>query len=176
MSSLTESSSPTDDERILAPAYPRLGRVDEPHRARKPTLGQPASEWGIDGGGSSNIEGLATDISVNHGNQSTLKINTDSTHYPIDVYRLGTIGETRRARAASLSPSKKSAVPLSTVNTSAKLSRLRSRHWCGPRSRSAMYSSAARQFLSSSSSNQTIAEYFGPLGERTRINVSQVVL
>jgi hypothetical protein len=72
MSSLTESSSPTDDERILAPAYPRLGRVDEPQRARKPTLGQPGSEWGIDGGGSSNIEGLATDIIVNHGNQSTL--------------------------------------------------------------------------------------------------------
>jgi len=54
--------------------------------------GNPVSEWGIDGGGSANIEGFATDISVNHGNAISFKINTDSTNYRIDIYRLGYYG------------------------------------------------------------------------------------
>ena len=54
--------------------------------------GSPDSEWGIDGGGSDNIEGFATDISVDHGQTISFKINTDSTHYRIDIYRLGYYG------------------------------------------------------------------------------------
>lgn len=54
--------------------------------------GNPESEWGIDGAGSSNIEGFATDISVNHGNTISFKINTNSNNYRIDVYRLGYYG------------------------------------------------------------------------------------
>ena len=54
--------------------------------------GSPESEWGIDGGGSDNIEGFATDISVDHGQTISFKINTDSTHYSIDIYRLGYYG------------------------------------------------------------------------------------
>ena len=51
--------------------------------------GSPESEWGVDGAGDSNIEGFATDISVNHGQTVDFKINTNSTHYRVDVYRLG---------------------------------------------------------------------------------------
>jgi VCBS repeat-containing protein len=51
--------------------------------------GNPESEWGIDGAGDSNIEGFATDISVNHGTTISFKINTDSSNYRIDIYRLG---------------------------------------------------------------------------------------
>ncbi len=54
--------------------------------------GNPESEWGIDGAGSSNIEGFATDISVNHGNTINFKINTNSNNYRIDIYRLGYYG------------------------------------------------------------------------------------
>jgi VCBS repeat-containing protein len=54
--------------------------------------GNPESEWGIDGDGDSNIEGFATDISVNHGSTISFKINTDSTDYRIDIYRLGYYG------------------------------------------------------------------------------------
>ena len=39
--------------------------------------GSPQSEWGIDGGGSANIEGFATDISVDNGHTVSFKINTD---------------------------------------------------------------------------------------------------
>ncbi|WP_249780004.1 DUF4082 domain-containing protein [Bradyrhizobium sp. dw_411] len=54
--------------------------------------GNPESEWGIDGAGDSNIEGFATDISVNHGSPISFKINTNSTDYRIDIYRLGYYG------------------------------------------------------------------------------------
>jgi VCBS repeat-containing protein len=54
--------------------------------------GNPISEWGIDGDGDDNIEGFATDISINHGTTVSFKINTDSTDYRIDIYRLGYYG------------------------------------------------------------------------------------
>ncbi|WP_244443070.1 DUF4082 domain-containing protein [Bradyrhizobium sp. Ai1a-2] len=54
--------------------------------------GNPQSEWDIVGAGSSNIEGFATDISVNAGDQIDFKINTDSSDYRIDIYRLGYYG------------------------------------------------------------------------------------
>jgi VCBS repeat-containing protein len=55
-------------------------------------LGNPESEWGLDGPGSDNIEGFTTDISVNHGSRIDFKINTDSSNYRIDIYRLGYYG------------------------------------------------------------------------------------
>ncbi|WP_310390326.1 N,N-dimethylformamidase beta subunit family domain-containing protein, partial [Rhizobium sp. 1399] len=54
--------------------------------------GNPESEWGIDGAGSSNIEGFATDISVDNGKTVSFKIDTDSNNYRIDIYRLGYYG------------------------------------------------------------------------------------
>uniref|UniRef100_UPI00384B8412 DUF4082 domain-containing protein n=1 Tax=Bradyrhizobium daqingense TaxID=993502 RepID=UPI00384B8412 len=54
--------------------------------------GNPQSEWDIVGAGSSNIEGFATDISVNRGNRVDFKINTNSSDYRIDIYRLGYYG------------------------------------------------------------------------------------
>ena len=54
--------------------------------------GNPASEWMLVNGPYSNIEGFATNISVNVGEEVDFKINTDSTHYRIDIYRLGYYG------------------------------------------------------------------------------------
>ena len=54
--------------------------------------GTPQSVWDIDGAGSSNIEGFATDISVDNGNRIDFKINTDSSNYRIEIYRLGYYG------------------------------------------------------------------------------------
>jgi hypothetical protein len=55
-------------------------------------VGNPVSEWGIDGAGSDNIEGFATDISTNVGKTVNFKINTNSNNYRIDIYRLGYYG------------------------------------------------------------------------------------
>ncbi|MGY3604085.1 MULTISPECIES: DUF4082 domain-containing protein [unclassified Bradyrhizobium] len=64
--------------------------------------GNPESEWGIDGAGDSNIEGFATDISVNHGSTVSFKINTNSTHYRIDIYRLGYYGGMGARKVATI--------------------------------------------------------------------------
>ena len=64
--------------------------------------GNPESEWGIDGAGDSNIEGFATDISVNHGNAINFKINTNSSHYRIDIYRLGYYGGMGARKVATI--------------------------------------------------------------------------
>ncbi|NKK43973.1 DUF4082 domain-containing protein [Rhizobium leguminosarum] len=54
--------------------------------------GNPESEWGLSGSGSTNIEGFATDISVDNGKTISFKINTNSTNYRVDIYRLGYYG------------------------------------------------------------------------------------
>jgi hypothetical protein len=52
--------------------------------------GNPKSEWGLPNGvGDINIQGFATQISLNHGQTVDFKIATDSTNYRIDIYRLG---------------------------------------------------------------------------------------
>ncbi len=46
----------------------------------------------MSGAGSTNIQGFATDISVNHGQTISFKIDTDASSYRIDIYRLGYYG------------------------------------------------------------------------------------
>ena len=55
--------------------------------------GTPDTGWDIVGAGASNIQGFATDISVNHGTTVSFKINvTDGAAYHLDIYRLGYYG------------------------------------------------------------------------------------
>src|SRR6185312_14144445 len=55
--------------------------------------GNPESDWGLTYGAPvGNIEGYAQNMSVNLGDPVDFKINTDSTHYRIDIYRLGYYG------------------------------------------------------------------------------------
>ena len=53
--------------------------------------GNPPSEWDIVGGGDENIQGFATDISVNRGQTVRFKIQS-LTAYDIHIYRLGYYG------------------------------------------------------------------------------------
>ncbi|WP_425327244.1 DUF4082 domain-containing protein [Rhizobium grahamii] len=64
--------------------------------------GNPESEWGITGAGSSNIEGFATDISVDRGQTVSFKINTNSNNYRIDIYRLGYYGGMGARKVATI--------------------------------------------------------------------------
>ncbi len=53
----------------------------------------PQSDWGLTFGAAiGNIEGYAKEFSVNLGDTVEFKINTDSTDYRIDIYRLGYYG------------------------------------------------------------------------------------
>jgi N,N-dimethylformamidase beta subunit-like, C-terminal/Domain of unknown function (DUF4082)/Bacterial Ig-like domain/Bacterial Ig domain len=54
--------------------------------------GNPASEWDIAGAGNANIQGFATEISVNRGETVRFKVNTNSNNYRLDIYRLGYYG------------------------------------------------------------------------------------
>jgi hypothetical protein len=51
--------------------------------------GTPQETWDLSGPAATNIEGFATSISVAGGSEIGFKINTDSTDYRIDIYRLG---------------------------------------------------------------------------------------
>ena len=53
--------------------------------------GTPQDVWDV-GLGSGNIEGFATQMSVNHGQTVQFKISTDASSYSIDIYRLGYYG------------------------------------------------------------------------------------
>ncbi|WP_430300870.1 N,N-dimethylformamidase beta subunit family domain-containing protein, partial [Sinorhizobium meliloti] len=65
-------------------------------------LGNPQSEWGINGAGDSNIEGFATDISINRGQTVDFKIKTNSSNYRIDIYRLGYYGGMGARKVATI--------------------------------------------------------------------------
>src|SRR5262249_56046946 len=58
--------------------------------------GTPQSVWAIHGSianqGDSQIEGFATQISTNAGQTVSFKINTASSGYTLDIYRLGYYG------------------------------------------------------------------------------------
>ena len=88
--------SPTEERGILkgpvttstpttsAPAAPTAGATaaataSNPIVVENQKTGNPESEWGIDGAGNSNIEGFATDISINRGQKVEFKINTNRT-------------------------------------------------------------------------------------------------
>ena len=65
--------------------------------------GTPESEWGIDGAGSSNIEGFATDISVNHRHdESASRSIRIRSNYRIDIYRLGYYGGMGARKVATI--------------------------------------------------------------------------
>src|SRR3954469_24897394 len=51
--------------------------------------GTPESVWDIQGSGSPDIQGFATDISVNVGATVGFKVDTSAGSYRIDIYRLG---------------------------------------------------------------------------------------
>ncbi|MET7466292.1 DUF4082 domain-containing protein [Nonomuraea sp. NPDC005501] len=67
--------------------------------------GNPSTEWGVTGSGDSNIQGYATQMSVNHGATVQFKVNTAATSYRLDIYRIGYYGGMGARLIATVSPS-----------------------------------------------------------------------
>ena len=67
--------------------------------------GNPPSEWDVSGAGDSNIQGFATDISVDQGQTVHFKINTPSSDYRLDIYRMGYYGGNGARKVATVQPS-----------------------------------------------------------------------
>jgi VCBS repeat-containing protein len=103
---VTTAVAPQVQSKAAASASPNLlaaaATTTNPIVLENQKTGNPESEWGIDGAGDSNIEGFATDISVNHGTTVSFKIDTDSNNYRIDIYRLGYYGGMGARKVATL--------------------------------------------------------------------------
>jgi WD40 repeat protein/fibronectin type 3 domain-containing protein len=67
--------------------------------------GNPPSEWDVSGAGDESIQGYATDISVNRGGTVRFKIDTPSSDYRLDIYRLGYYGGNGARKVATVQPS-----------------------------------------------------------------------
>jgi hypothetical protein len=67
--------------------------------------GNPKSEWDISGSGSSNLQGFATDISVNVGQTVRFKVSTPARSYRLDIYRLGYYAGNGARKVATVAPS-----------------------------------------------------------------------
>ena len=67
--------------------------------------GTPRSVWGVNGDGDGNIQGFATQISSNIGQTVDFKIATNSTHYRLDIYRLGYYGGDGARKVATIDKS-----------------------------------------------------------------------
>ena len=80
--SWSAESAPSDTVTVTCPAGNEIACENQ-----KP--GNPESEWQITGDGDSSIQGFATHISVDQGGTVDFKIDTESTDYRIDIYRLG---------------------------------------------------------------------------------------
>jgi len=67
--------------------------------------GAPASQWDVSGAGDASIQGFATEISVDRGETVRFKVDTPSTNYRLDIYRLGYYGGAGARLVATVQPS-----------------------------------------------------------------------
>jgi hypothetical protein len=67
--------------------------------------GDPPSEWDVTGAGDPSIQGFATDISVDQGQTVQFKVDTASTDYRLDIYRMGYYAGDGARQVATVQPS-----------------------------------------------------------------------
>ena len=67
--------------------------------------GNPREEWDVNAEGDPEIQGSATDISVNLGETVQLKVKTHSSRYRIDIYRMGWYGGSGARLIETIRPS-----------------------------------------------------------------------
>jgi Bacterial Ig domain len=67
--------------------------------------GSPKSEWDVQGAGDPNIQGFATDISVDQGQTVDFKVKTSANDYRLDIYRMGYYGGDGARKVDTVHPS-----------------------------------------------------------------------
>ncbi|GAA1968298.1 hypothetical protein GCM10009798_30910 [Nocardioides panacihumi] len=87
-----------------AVAAPCDAPIASPVACENTKTGNPQSEWGITGAGSSSIQGFATQMSVNVGETEGFKIDTPATAYRLDIYRMGYYGGMGARKVATVAP------------------------------------------------------------------------
>ena len=66
---------------------------------------QGDTDWQVSGAGDSDIQGFATDISVNAGGTVFFKIKTNASAYHLDIYRMGYYGGAGARKITTITPS-----------------------------------------------------------------------
>ena len=66
---------------------------------------QGSTDWQISGSGAADIQGFATDISVNAGGTIFFKIKTTASAYHLDIYRMGYYGGAGARKITTVNPS-----------------------------------------------------------------------
>jgi Domain of unknown function (DUF4082)/Bacterial Ig-like domain/Bacterial Ig domain/Purple acid Phosphatase, N-terminal domain len=66
--------------------------------------GNPASEWDVSGSGDPSIQGFATDISVDQGQTVSFKVDSVTSAYRLDIYRMGWYGGMGARKVATVQP------------------------------------------------------------------------
>ena len=84
-----------------AAAAPCDQPIQNPIVCENSKAGNPQSEWDVSVAGDPSIQGFSTDISVNHGQIVYFKIDTPSTAYHLDIYRMGSATAPARWRRSS---------------------------------------------------------------------------
>ncbi len=67
--------------------------------------GNPPSEWDVNGAGDPSIQGFSTSVGVDRGETVHFKIDTPSTAYRLDIYRMGYYGGDGARKVTSVKPS-----------------------------------------------------------------------
>jgi hypothetical protein len=67
--------------------------------------GNPQPEWEVAGSGDPNLQGFATDISVNKASTVSFKINSTAANYSIGIFRFGYYQGNGARKVASITPS-----------------------------------------------------------------------
>ncbi|QNN52181.1 DUF4082 domain-containing protein [Nocardioides mesophilus] len=87
-----------------AAAAPCDAPVTSPVACENTKPGNPESEWGITGSGSSTIQGFATDISIDQGGTVQFKVDTSASSFRLDIYRMGYYGGDGARKVATVTP------------------------------------------------------------------------
>ena len=87
------------------PTGPCDPSISNPIVCENAQTGAPASVWDVTGAGDETIQGFATDISVDQGQTVFFKIDTPSTQYRLDIYRMGYYGGMGARQVATVVPS-----------------------------------------------------------------------
>jgi beta-lactam-binding protein with PASTA domain len=74
---------------LLSPSLHGQGCPSNAIVCENQLTGNLPSEWDISGAGDTNLQGFATDISVNKGETVHFKVDTPSSTFQVDIYRIG---------------------------------------------------------------------------------------
>jgi WD40 repeat protein len=80
-------------------------------------VGNTPAEWDISGAGDLSIQGFTTDISVNRGETVRFKIDTPSTNYRLDIYRMGYYAGNGARKIATVQPTAFPSQPTCLTNS-----------------------------------------------------------